>query len=468
MSVSTVLSPSCTQLQDKVLDVRNPFDNKLIGTLACWSRAEILQAIELADSYDYRLTAWQRYKMLTRFCELLDLHATEFIELISEESGKTLRDSEAELKRSRQTFVLSAEEAKRINGEILPIDAVEGLEKGLALALREPIGPVAAITPFNYPLNLVAHKVGPALAANNPVIVKPSESTPLTALKMQELLIQAGVPIEMFQVVIGNPADIAEVLATDSRIRKISFTGSTNVGKAISKLACLKSVSMELGGNDPMIVLNDANLDKAIPAAIDGAFGNNGQRCTSVKRFIVENGIADKFIEKFIAATKRLKIGNQFDPSTDIGPLINVQAAVRIEKRIQATIEAGSILLHGGRRDGAIFQPTVLDHVTMQHPIVQEETFGPVAPIIRVDNFEEAIQVANDTAFGLQSGIFTNDLSKAHQAIARIQAGAVMINKAPGFRAEHLPFGGIKDSGLGKEGVRYAIEAMTQLKTVVM
>lgn len=450
------------------LVVRNPYNNQLIGTLVCDSICSVEQAIEKADAYDFRLTAWQRYEMLHRFCELLLQHADEFTNLISMESGKTLKDARVEVKRAHQAMLVSAEEAKRINGEILPVDAVADMAQGLAMVVREPLGVVAAITPFNYPLNLVAHKVGPALAANNPVIIKPSESTPFTALKMKELLLEAGMPEEMVQVVVGSPVDIVGLLSTDPRVSKISFTGSVEVGRAICRSAGMKRVCMELGGNDPMIVLEDADLDLALPAAIDGAYGNNGERCTSVKRFIVQDAIADEFIERFVDATRTLNVGDQMNPATDIGPLINANAAAAIEERIQAAVRAGATLRHGGQREGALLWPTVLDHVDMKNPIVADETFGPVAPFIRVTDFGAAIDVANDTRFGLQSGIFTNDLNKAMQAISGIRAGAVMINKAPGFRAEHLPFGGIKDSGIGREGIKYAVDAMTQLKTVVM
>ncbi len=457
------------RISDKrILEVRNPYNEDLIKTIDCATRKQVLDAIALADSYDYRLTAWQRYEILTGFCVLLKKRSRELSLLISKESGKTLRDSEVEINRALQAFLLSAEEAKRINGEVLPVDAVAGMEKGIAMVLREPIGIVCAITPFNFPLNLVAHKVAPALAANNPVIVKPSESTPLTALTMQEMLLQAGAPAEIMQVLVGDPVEISNVLVSDERVKKVSFTGSVDVGKSLCRMAGMKSLCMELGGNDPMIILKDADLDAALPAAIDGAFGTNGQRCTSVKRFIIEQQIADQFINRFVEETRKLKVGDQLDPATCIGPLINSQAARVIEHRIKQSVKAGARLLCGGKRDGALLWPTVLDHVHMSNPVVAAETFGPVAPFIRVSSFDEAISTANDTSYGLQSGIFTNNMKLAKSAMSRIQAGAVMINKAPGFRAEHLPFGGIKDSGLGKEGIKCAVDSMTRQKTIVL
>ena len=264
------------------------------------------------------------------------------------------------------------------------------------------------------------------------------------------------------------PREISDALITDSRVRKITFTGSIPVGKAICAKAGLQSVCMELGGNDPLIVLKDADLDKCIPVAVDGAFGNNGERCTSIKRIIIEEGIADRFLERFAAEAAKLKVGDQMDPATDVGPLIDAATAAEIEDRVSRSVTAGARLVLGNRREGALYWPTILDNVTPDMPVVADETFGPVAPLIRVADFEEAIRVANDTPFGLQSGIFTNDLAKAMAAARRLKVGAVKINKGPGFRAEHLPFGGVKDSGIGREGVKYAVESMTTLKTIVI
>lgn len=454
--------------KDRTIAVRNPYDDSTIDTVPKATVADVERAIAAAAGYDYRLTAWQRYEILHRFCELLEAHADAFADVISREGGKSRKDALGEVKRSHQTFLMSAEEAKRINGEMIPVDAAAGMPKYFGLVLREPIGPVVAIAPFNYPLNLVAHKVGPALAANNPVIVKPSSLTPLTALKMAEGLLEAGLPPEMLHVLTGDSSEIGDALITHPAVSKVTFTGSVPIGKAICAKVGMKAVCMELGGNDPLIVLADADQDKALPIAVDGAFGNNGQRCTSIKRIIIEEAVADEFIGRFVERTERLTVGDPLAPGTDIGPVITAAAAEEIEARIAAAVDAGATLLCGGRREGALLWPTVLDRVTPDNPIVADETFGPVAPFIRVRDFEEAVAVANDSAFGLQSGIFTRDLDKAMEAARRIQAGAVMINKAPGFRAEHLPFGGIKDSGIGREGVKYAVESMTRLKTVVI
>ncbi len=467
-AIASFSSPSSAETNSHVLNVRNPYDMALIEQLHCMDTADVDDAIDKVCTYDYSLCAWERYEILSSLCALLEIHRAELQQLISLESGKTLRDSGIEIERAIQAFLLSAEEAKRINGEAIPLDAVKGQSHGYAYVVREAVGPVAAITPFNYPLNLVAHKVGPALAANNPVLLKPSEHTPLTALKLRDLLHQAGLPENMLQVLIGEPQTIVRTLASHQRVCKISFTGSVEVGRSICSMAGMKHISMELGGNDPMIILDDADLETIIPIAVDGAFGNNGQRCTSVKRFMVQSSIAEDFVNAFVEATKKLKTGDQLYDDTDVGPLITVAAAETIEKRIKAAMEGGATLRHGGKREGALLEPTVLDYVTMDHTLVQQETFGPVAPFIRVESLDEAIAITNQSEFGLQAGVFTNNLALSKRAVSEIQAGAVFINRAPGFRAEHLPFGGVKNSGIGREGIRSAIEAMTQQKTIIM
>ena len=458
-----VLAPS-----DRI-EVFNPYDDSLVGSVPTSNLAQVRAAIERASTYDFRLTAWERYEILHQLCGLLQKRREEFIRLIAMESGKTVKDCGVEVNRSYQTFLLSAEEAKRLNGEVLPIDAAAGMKKGLGLVVREPIGVVVAITPFNYPLNLVAHKVGPALAANCPVVLKPSGLTPLTAVLMEELLYEAGLPDEMLEVVHGEPELIGNELVTHPKVAKVTFTGSAAVGHAIcARMTGLKAKSMELGGNDPLLLLDDADLEKALPIAVEGALGTNGERCTSIKRFIIDESIADEFIKKFVTATKALKVGDQLDPNIDVGPLITQRAAEEIRERVDSAVANGARLLCGNRVERALYWPSVVDHVDREDPLVNLETFGPVAPFIRVRGFDEAIEVANATDYGLQAGVFTRDLERAMLASQRIQAGAVIINNAPGYRAEHLPFGGVKSSGLGREGVKYAVEAMTRLKMTVI
>lgn len=453
---------------DKSLEVLNPYDGSVIDTVPLATAEMATQAVEFAATYDFRLTAWERYEILFGVQQKILEREDKLARIISQECGKTLRDAHTEVKRSALTFLFSAEEAKRITGEILSVDAAQGHAKRMALAIREPIGVVVAIAPFNFPLNLVAHKVGPAIAANNPVVLKPASSTPLTALCMAEIFLEAGLPPEMLQVIIGSGKEIGDTLISHPEVAKVTFTGSVGVGKSICAKVGLKPVCMELGGNDPVIILADADLDKAVPIIVEGAFGTNGERCTSIKRVIVEDAIADRFIEKFVPAASKLVTGNQLEDGVDIGPLIDTKAAIEIEERINDAVAKGAKLLCGGVRQGAIIPATVLDNVPLDCDLVREETFGPVAPILRVANYEEAIKVANGTAYGLQSGIFTNNMDLVMDAVKRIRAGAVMHNLGPGFRAEHLPFGGVKDSGVGREGVKYTVESMTSLKTVVL
>jgi lactaldehyde dehydrogenase len=315
---------------------------------------------------------------------------------------------------------------------------------------------------------LAAHKVGPAIASNNPVVLKPSSLTPLTALKMAGLFLEAGLPPEMLHVVTGDHDEIGDELISNPLVKKITFTGSVPVGKSICEKIGMKRICMELGGNDPFIILEDANIEEAVSCAVTGAFGNNGQRCASIKRIIIEESVADHFTEYFVEKTKPLSVGNQMDPETDIGPLIIEKAAIKVEEAVNLSIADGAKLLYGGKRQETLFWPTVLDYVNPVSSIVVEETFGPVAPVIRVKSFDEAIHVANNTNYGLQAGVFTNSINKAMEAVRRLQVGTVMINNGPNFRAENLPFGGVKDSGLGREGVKYAIEEMTQMKTVII
>jgi lactaldehyde dehydrogenase len=453
---------------ERKLAVLNPYDQSVIDTVPKASVGHVGQALAFAASYDYRLSPWQRYEILHGFCQDLMARKDEVSRLITKEAGKPIRESQQEVERAYQTFLLAAEEAKRIPGEILPVDAIRNMPPKMALVLREPIGVVVAITPFNFPLNLAAHKVGPAIAANNPVVLKPSSLTPLTALLMAELLLKAGLPPEMLQVITGDSREIGDALVLDPLVQKIHFTGSVPVGKGICQKTGMKRITMELGGNAPLVVLDDADVDKVVPRAVLGAFANAGQRCTSLKRCIVHDRLADRFISLFVQQTETLRVGDPTESHTDVGPLITEQAAIRIEETVHRAVAGGAMLLCGGKRHGAFHWPTVLDHVAPASPIAMEETFGPVTSFIRVSSFEEAIAVANCTSFGLQAGVFTNDLNRALEAARRIEAGAVMINEIPGFRAEHLPFGGVKDSGVGREGVKYAIAEMTRLKTVVL
>ena len=326
---------------------------------------------------------------------------------------------------------------------------------------------VGAITPFNYPLNLVIHKIAPAIAAKNTVVLKPSIKAPLAALKLAEIMnsyLEAG----FLNVVPGFGSEVGDEIVKSKLVDKISFTGSVKIGTYISKNAGMKKLTLEMGGNDPLIVLEDADIEKAVEAALRGSYLNAGQVCIGVKRIILDKKIADEFTDKFVKATEKLNVGNPLDFKTDIGPLIDEDAAIRVEKTVNETLSEGADILCGGKRNGAFYTPTVLDNVDSKMEIVQEETFGPIAPLIKVNGIDEAIKVANDTKYGLQASIFTNNINSALKAAKEIEAGGVIINKQSTYRTDNMPFGGCKMSGMGKEGIKYAIEDMTKIKLVVI
>jgi len=399
--------------------------------------------------------------------EDLSKNSKSLAKLITLDCGKPIKDSIEEVNRSIQTILLSAEESKRVYGETIPMDACAGGENVVGFTMRLPLGVVAAITPFNYPLNLAIHKVAPAIAAKNSIILKPSMKAPLAALKLAEIM-DFYLPDGALNAVTGYGRTIGDEIVTSPIINKISFTGSVEIGEHISKQAGMKKLTLELGGNDPLIVLEDADIEKAVEAAVRGSYLNAGQVCIGVKRVILDDKIADEFIQKFVNETQKLVTGDPMDPKTDVGPLISKKAAIEVENRVNAAITDGAELLCGGKRKGTLYTPAILDNVDSNMKIVQYETFGPVAPIIRINGIDEAIKVANDTKYGLQAGIFTNNINNAMKAIKEIEAGGVIVNKQSTYRMDNMPFGGCKMSGLGKEGIKYAMEDMTKTKMVVI
>ena len=370
-----------------------------------------------------------------------------------------------EVDRSIETLKLSAEEAKRIYGESVPLDAGMGGKGFFAFTQKEPLGVVAAITPFNYPLNLTIHKIAPAIACKNTVIVKPPTEAPLTVMKFCDLL-DEEFPDGVVNVIPGYGSEVGDHLVISPDVNKISFTGSVTTGLMISQKAGMKKVTLELGGNDPTVILEDADLDKAVKGIINGAFLNAGQVCMGVKRVIVEDEIADEFAEKLVKATQKLVMGNPMDSKTTLGTLISEKAAIQVEETVNNAVREGAKILTGGNRDGAFYEATVIDNVAPEMDLVENETFGPVAPIIRVKNIDEAIEVANDTEYGLQAGVFTADYASAMRCAQEIEAGTVFINKQSTFRTDNMPFGGFKNSGIGKEGIKYAVDEMTKTKLI--
>ena len=379
--------------------------------------------------------------------------------------GKPINKYLEELDRSIETLKLAAEEAKRIYGESVPLDAGLNGKGFFAFTQRLPLGVVAAITPFNYPLNLTIHKIAPAIACKNTVIVKPPTEAPLTVMKFCELL-DEEFPDGVVNTVTGYGSEIGDYLVTSPEINKISFTGSVRTGMMISQKAGMKKVTLELGGNDPMVVLKDADIDKAVKGVINGAFLNAGQVCMGVKRIIVEDDIADEFCDKLVSETEKLIMGNPLDSKTTLGTLISEKAAIQVEETVNNAVGNGAKILTGGTRDGAFYEATVVDNVNMDMDLVAFETFGPVAPIIRVGSVQEAIDVANDTDYGLQAGVFTSDYANAMKCAQEIEAGTVFVNKQSTFRTDNMPFGGFKNSGVGKEGIKYAVEEMTKTKLI--
>lgn len=453
---------------DDLEEVKNPFNNEVIDTVPIAHRQTADLAIRQANDAKDSLCEMSAFKVSNKLfnaVEKLKENREDFARLLTLEVGKPINESLVELDRSIETLKLAAEEAKRIYGESVPLDAGLNGKGFFAFTQRLPLGVVAAITPFNYPLNLTIHKIAPAIACKNTVIIKPPTQSPLTVMKFAELL-NEEFPDGVVNTVTGYGSEVGDYLVTSPDVHKISFTGSVTTGLMISQKAGMKKVTLELGGNDPMIVLNDADVDKAVQGAINGAFLNAGQVCMGVKRIIVQEDISKEFAKKLVEKAERLVMGDPLDESTTLGTLISEKAAIQVEETVNNAVQKGARILTGGNRDGAFYEATVIDNVTADMDLVVNETFGPVAPIIHVDSVDEAISVANDTDYGLQAGVFTNDYSNAMRCVQEIEAGTVFVNKQSTFRTDNMPFGGFKNSGVGKEGIKYAVEEMTKTKLI--
>lgn len=453
---------------DDLEEVKNPYNGEVIDTIPIAHLQTAQLAIDEANNAKSKLVEMSAFKVsnkLQNVVEKLKDKRQEFAELLTLEVGKPINESLVEIDRSIETLKLAAEEAKRIYGESVPLDAGLNGKGFFAFTQKLPLGVVAAITPFNYPLNLTIHKISPAIACKNTVIVKPPTEAPLTVMKFCQLL-DGEFPDGVVNTITGYGSEIGDYLVCSSDIDKISFTGSVTTGLMISQKAGMKKVTLELGGNDPLIVLNDANIDNAVKGVINGAFLNAGQVCMGVKRVIVQNGVADEFASKLVEETEKLVMGNPMDDKTNLGTLISQNAAIQVEQTVNDAIDKGAKVLTGAKRDGAFYHATVLDNVKMDMDLVARETFGPIAPIIRVDSLDEAIEVANDTEYGLQAGVFTSDYKAAMRCVGEIESGTVFVNKQSTFRTDNMPFGGFKNSGIGKEGIKYAVEEMTKTKLI--
>ncbi len=452
------------------MEVRDPQDGRLIDTTPLATADDMRAAINAAVAGACRarcLPTHQRMALLHGAADHIAARHEEFARTIASEGIKTIREARKETTRCIDTIRISAEESRRVAGETIPFDQRPGSENRLGFYVREPLGIIGAITPFNDPLNLVAHKVGPALAAGNAIIVKPDSKTPLSALKLAEAIDQTGLlPQGMLQVITGRGSEVGDVLVRDPRVRMISFTGGLEVGEAIMHKIGLKKVGMELGSNSPVIVMPDADLDRAVAANVSGAFWAAGQNCLHVQRLLLHDYIYDRFVALFIDCTERYRVGDKQDEATDMGPLINEASARRVEAMVAEAIAAGATLLTGGKRWGSFYAPTLLENVPRSCALSREEVYGPVTLLYRFDTLDQAIALANDVAYGLQAGIFTRDLQAAFRAARELHCGGVMINESTDYRIDAMPFGGVKGSGLGREGVTFAVQEMTEPKVV--
>jgi len=451
------------------IDVTNAYSGVVFARVGKAGPQEVEQALAAATTAFETwkdVPAHERSRILYRASEALEAQRDEIARIITMENGKAIKDARVEATRAAQTFRFAAEEARRIHGETIPMEAYPGFEKRMAFTLREPIGVVAAISPFNFPLNLVAHKLAPALAAGNTVVLKPATKTPLSALRLARILQDAGLPRGVLNVVVGSGPEVGDRLVTDRRPAMVSFTGSGPVGRAIRDKAGMKRITLELGNNSANIVHADADLDAAARALVRGSFGTNGQSCISVQRLIVHEDVAARFLTLFIGHAQALVVGDPLDEATDVGPMISEDAARQTEQWIQEAVAQGAKLMLGGRREGAMVWPTVLTDARPEMKVVCEEAFAPLVALRTYSAFDEAIALANDSKFGLQAGVFTQNVALAFQAARQIHTGGVIINDSSAFRADHMPYGGVKESGMGREGLKYAIEEMTELKLV--
>lgn len=450
-------------------EVTNKYSGEVIARVCRASAGDVDKAIESAEKAFKKnpLTPLQRYNILLKTSELLIKNRQTLALTIAREVGKPLKDAMGEVSRAANTFCLSAEEAKRVKGEIVPLSTA-GTDNRFAYTIKVPLGVVCAISPFNFPLNLVAHKVAPAIAAGNTVVLKPASATPLSALALCRIMEEAGLPAGHVNLVAGGGTEIGEMLLNDPRFAFYTFTGSPSVGKRIRDRIGLRKCTLELGSNSATIVHSDADLEKAAAACCRMAFANAGQVCISVQRIMVQRDVLEHFTKLMVEQTEKLVVGDPTDPNTDVGPMITENDAVRAEQWITEAVSGGARVLTGGHRNGSLLQPTIITGARADMKVVCEEIFAPVVTILPYDTFDEALAMANESKYGLQAGVFTGSLSLAMLATHKLEVGGVIINDTSVFRVDEMPYGGIKESGVGREGPKYAIEEMTESKLVVM
>jgi len=452
---------------DRIIEVRYPHTGELIATVPKAGVEDVRRAIAIARAYRPQLTRHERYRILTKAGALIEQRKDSIARQITLESGLCLKDTLYEVGRASDVLLFSAQQALADDGQSFSCDVTHHGRQRRVHTMREPLlGVIAAITPFNHPLNQVIHKVAPAVATNNRMVLKPSEKTPLAALMLADVLYEAGLPPPMLSVLTGDPAEIADALLTHPDVDLVTFTGGVAIGKRIAARAVYKRQVLELGGNDPLIVMDDADVDRAADLAASGSYKNSGQRCTAVKRIFVHERLASDFTEALLEKTRRWSHGDPLDPGVDMGTVIDERAAALFERRVNDAVSQGARLLHGNRRDGASYGPTLLDRVHGEMEVVREETFGPVSPVLTFKDVDDAIRQVNASAYGLSSGVCTNRLDDVMRFVRELQVGSVNVWEVPGYRLELTPFGGIKDSGLGyKEGVQEACKSFTNVKT---
>jgi len=454
---------------EKKIQVRDPFDDSIVDEVPSATDEDAMRALDAAErgfEVSKRLTVHERARVLYRTAEIISGRLEDFAVLIAREGSKTIREARKEVSRCVNTLTISAEETRRINGETIPFDSFPGGENRVGYYYRFPIGIILAITPFNDPLNLVAHKVGPAIAAGNSVILKPATVTPLSAVRLVEALLEGGLPPETIQLLTGSGVMLGRILVPDARVRMVSITAGMEAGTQVAETAGIKKLGMELGSNSPVIVWNDADLEWAVESCVSGAFWAAGQNCIGVQRLYVHRECYDEFRDRFVARTLRYSFGDKLKDETDMGPMITEGEAKRVEEWVSEAAAAGAKVLCGGGRKGTFMEPTVLENVPEDVRIHRDEVFGPVVNLYPIDDIDEAIGKANSLPFGLHAAVFTRDVNLALKTSYALECGGVMINDSTDYRLDSMPFGGVRNSGLGREGIRFSLQEMTEPKTI--
>lgn len=454
----------------QTIEVRNPYNQEQLATIYCATQAEVIEAVDTAQTIFTTtmrdMPAHERGKILRKASVLLEERGEQFAKIISAEAGKPINEARGEVLRAVQVLQFASEEAKRLHGEQIPMDSAIGGEQQIGITKRVPLGVIAAITPFNFPLNLALHKIAPAIAVGNTVVLKPAEKTPISSILLYELLADAGLPTGALNIIQGPGAELVEPLVSHPAVKKVTFTGSGKVGWHIKDLAGKKPVTLELGSNAPNIIFADANLEHAATAITMAGFTFAGQACVSAQRIYVEQAVYTEFVNLLQQKIEKLVVGDPAEETTQLGPMITEEAAIRAEGWIQEAVAQGATIRTGGTRNGTLVTPTIIENVTSTMQVVCMEVFAPIVAILPFTDEEQVLEAANDTRYGLQAGVFTSDINRAFKFADRLEMGGVWINEASVRRFDHMPYGGVKESGTGKEGIRYAIEGMSDVKFI--